>query len=156
MPYKSLETEEFKAIMKEHILKIIQYMFSSDQEFSVACEISKIHFEPLLPKEIHRSLPEITLFMLANYSFESARLENDFLSFEAGFGPENIGALVQIPLTSIRQIFVGEYPILINVAPSSTTEEISNEKVEEDDEDNSMNALLNNPENAKLLKKKKR
>jgi len=93
--------------------------------------------------------------MLANYSFESASLEDNYLSFEAGFGPENIGALVQIPITAIRQIFVGEYPILINVSPSSKTEEISDEKIEED-EDNSMNALLNNPENAKLLKKKKK
>jgi hypothetical protein len=156
MPHKSLETEEFKIIMKEHILKMITYMFSSNQEFSVACEISEIHFEPLLPKEIHDSLPEITLFMLANYSFESASLEDDFLSFEAGFGPANIGALVQIPITAIRQIFVGEYPILINVAPSSKIEEIPAENSEDEDEDNSMNALLNNPENAKLLKKKKK
>jgi hypothetical protein len=153
MPHKSLETEEFKAIMKEHILRLVKYMFSSNQEFSVACEISEVHFEPILPKEIHDSLPEITLFMLANYSFESASLENNFLSFEAGFGPENIGALVQIPISSIRQIFVGEYPILINVAPSSQ-EVVEDENME--DEDNSMNALLNNPENAKLLKKKKR
>ena len=153
MPYKSLETQEFKAIMKEHIVKTIKYMFSSDQEFSVACEISEVHFEPLLPKEIQRSLPEITLFMLANYSFESASLEENYLSFEAGFGSENIGALVQVPISSIKQIFVGEYPILINVVPSSPIEE----PVEEiKDEENSMNALLNNPENAKLLKKKKK
>jgi hypothetical protein len=154
MPHKSLETQEFKALMKEHILKIVKYMFSSNQEFSVACEISEIHFEPLLPSEILNSLPEVTLFMLANYSFESASLENNYLSFEAGFGPENIGALVQIPIASIRQIFVGEYPILINVAPSSQTEDVTEEIIE--DEDNSMNALLNNPENAKLLKKKKK
>jgi hypothetical protein len=153
MPHKSLETEEFKSIMKEHILRLVKYMFSSNQEFSVACEISEVHFEPILPRDIHDSLPEVTLFMLANYSFESASLENNFLSFEAGFGPENIGALVQIPITAIRQIFVGEYPILINVAPSSQ-EVVEDENME--DEDNSMNALLNNPENAKLLKKKKR
>jgi hypothetical protein len=153
MPHKSLETEEFKAIMKEHILRLVKYMFSSNQEFSVACEISEVHFEPILPRDIHDSLPEVTLFMLANYSFESASLENNFLSFEAGFGPENIGALVQIPITAIRQIFVGEYPILINVAPSSQ-EVVEDENME--DEDNSMNALLNNPENAKLLKKKKK
>jgi len=156
MPYKSLETQEFKAIMKEHLLKTITYLFSSSQEFSVACEISEVHFEPNLPHEIHESLPEVTLFMLANYSFESASLEDNYLSFEAGFGPENIGALVQIPVSAIRQVFVGEYPILINVSPSSKTEDIDDEKIEDEDEDNSMNALLNNPENAKLLKKKKK
>ena len=153
MPYKALETQEFKTLMKKHILKTIKYLFSSNQEFSVACEISAVNFEPILPKEIYHSLPEVTLFMLANYSFESASLEDEYLSFEAGFGPENIGALVQIPITSIRQMFVGEYPILINIAPSSPIKEVE-EEIE--DEENSMNALLNNPENAKLLKKKKR
>jgi hypothetical protein len=154
MPYKSLETEAFKRLMKEHTLKVIKYLFSSDQEFSVACEIRSVHFEPPLPTEIHRSLPEVTLFMLANYSFESASLNDEYLSFEAGFGPDNIGALVQIPITAIKQIFVGEYPILINVAPSSQAEDVTEEIIK--DEENSMNALLNNPENAKLLKKKKR
>ncbi len=153
MQYKILETEEFQTIMREHIVKIIQYMFDNNQEFSVACEVSEVKFEPALPHAIQQSLPEITLFMLANYSFESASLENEYLSFEAGFGPENIGALVQVPITTIKQIFMGEYPILINASPSSQVEEIK-EEVEE--EDNSMNALLNNPENAKLLKKKKR
>ena len=153
MPHKTLETQEFKTIMKEHIVKTINYMFSSNQDFSVACEISEVHFEPHLPENIYHSLPETTLFMLANYSFESASLENNYLSFEAGFGPENIGALVQVPISAIRQIFVGEYPILINISPSSHVEEIE-EDIE--DENNSMNALLNNPENAKLLKKKKK
>jgi len=153
MPHKTLETQEFKTIMKEHIVKTINYMFSSNQDFSVACEISEVHFEPHLPENIYNSLPETTLFMLANYSFESASLENNYLSFEAGFGPENIGALVQVPISAIRQIFVGEYPILINISPSSHVEEIE-EDIE--DKDNSMNALLNNPENAKLLKKKKK
>jgi len=153
MPHKTLETQEFKTIMKEHIVKTINYMFSSNQDFSVACEISEVHFEPHLPENIYNSLPETTLFMLANYSFESASLENNYLSFEAGFGPENIGALVQVPISAIRQIFVGEYPILINISPSSHVEEIE-EDIE--DENNSMNALLNNPENAKLLKKKKK
>ena len=153
MPHKTLETQEFKTIMKEHIVKTINYMFSSNQDFSVACEISEVHFEPHLPENIYNSLPETTLFMLANYSFESASLENNYLSFEAGFGSENIGALVQVPISAIRQIFVGEYPILINISPSSDIEDIE-ENIE--DENNSMNALLNNPENAKLLKKKKK
>ena len=83
--------------------------------------------------------------MLANYSFESATLNKEFLEFEAGFGSENFGAVVQIPLLAIKQIFVGEYPILINIASIP----------EEAEEIDSMSALLNNPENAKLLKRRK-
>ena len=154
MLLENLETQDFKTLMKEHILKTIEYMFNNNQEFGIACEISEVHFEPILPVELHSSLPEITLFMLANYSFESAALDENYLSFEAGFGAENIGALVQIPLLAIKQLFVGEYPVLMNVASSSEIEEREEEEVH--DEDNSMNALLNNPENAKLLKKSKK
>jgi hypothetical protein len=152
MSINNLETEAFKELMQEHILKTIEYMFNANQEFGIACEVSDVHFAPELPSEIGSSLPEITLFMLANYSFESATLDEDFLSFEAGFGSENFGALVQIPLLAIKQLFVGEYPILMNVA--SCKEEVVKEEIIE--EVDSMSALLNNPENAKLLRKSRK
>jgi len=149
MSVENLVTKEFRELMQNHILRTIEYMFNSNEEFGIACEVNKVHFSPELPTEIRESLPEITLFMLANYSFESASLDNEYLSFEAGFGNENFGALVQVPLLSIKQLFVGEYPVLMNIA--SPTEEIEEEVTTEID---SMSALLNNPENAKLLKKR--
>ena len=149
MPLENLETSKYKELMQNHILATIEYLFDANQEFGVACEISAVSFSPDLPSDLHESLPEITLFMLANYSFETASVDQHYLSFEAGFGPDNFGALVQIPLLAIKQLFVDEYPILLNVTSSS---EIKEEKKEEVD---SMSALLNNPENAKLLKKKK-
>ena len=154
MSLKNLQTKEFQELMQEHILKTIEYMFNNNQEFGVACEVSNVIFEPTLPKELHESLPEITLFMIANYSFESASLDEQNLSFEAGFGKENIGALVQIPILAIKQLFVEEYPVLMNISSLRQEEEIIEEE-EDHTEVNSMNALLNNPENAKLLKKKK-
>ncbi len=145
MPLDNLQQPPFQEIMQEHIFNTIEFLFKSNQEFGVACEIEYVSFDPSLPKEIQESLPEVTLFMLANYSFESSRLSEEELQFEAGFGSENFGSLVQIPLLAIKQIFVGEYPILINIAtPSEPVEEVD-----------SMSALLNNPENAKLLRKKK-
>jgi len=145
MPLDNLQQPLFQEIMQEHIFNTIEFLFKSNQEFGVACEIEHVTFEPYLPDEIQTSLPEVTLFMLANYSFESATLNEELLQFEAGFGSDNFGALVQIPLLAIKQIFVGEYPILINIAsPAEELEEVD-----------SMSALLNNPENAKLLKKKK-
>ncbi len=149
MPLKTLETSKYKEIIQNHILATIEYLFDANQEFGVACEISTVSFSPNLPNDLHESLPEITLFMLANYSFETASVDQYYLSFEAGFGPDNFGALVQIPLLAIKQLFVDEYPILLNVTSSN---EIKEEKKEEVD---SMSALLNNPENAKLLKKKR-
>jgi len=150
MSLENLETPQYKELMKEHILSTVEYLFNTNQEFGIACEISAVEFTPDLPKELRDSLPEVTLFMLANYSFETASISQENISFEAGFGTENFGALVTIPLLAIKQIFVAEFPILINIA--SPREHVEKEKEVEID---SMSALLNNPENAKLLKKKK-
>jgi len=149
MSLENLETFTYKNLMQNHILATIEYLFDANQEFGVACEISVVNFSPELPSDLQESLPEITLFMLANYSFETASVDQHYLSFEAGFGPDNFGALVQIPLLAIKQLFVEEYPILLNVTTSNRPTE------EEKEEVDSMSALLNNPENAKLLKKKK-
>lgn len=150
MSMKKLENSAYKELMKEHIYATVEYMFNEDQEFGVACETMNVSFEPNLPTDLRDSLPEVTLFMLANYSFETASIDTDYISFEAGFGAENFGALVHIPLLTVKQIFVEEYPILLNVA--SINEDVNKEKKAESID--SMAALLNNPENAKLLKRK--
>jgi len=149
MSMENLQNSKYQELMKEHILSTIEYMFDSNQEFGVACETVHVTFDPELPSELKESLPEVTLFMLANYSFETASIDAHYISFEAGFGAENFGALVHIPLLAVKQLFVDEYPILINVA--STDE---SQKEEETEVIDSMAALLNNPENAKLLKKR--
>lgn len=149
MSIENLETKEFREIMKEHILNTIEYMFDNNEEFGIACEIDAVYFNPELPIEIKESLPQITFFMLANYSFESASTDNEYLTFEAGFGTDNFGALVQVPLLSIKQLFVGEYPILINI--TSPAQDLEKEESVEVD---SMSALLKNPKNAKLIKKR--
>ena len=146
MPLDNLQKEPFKAIMQKHISNTIGFLFDENQDFGVACDIKYVEFQPMLPADIKDSLPSITLFMLANYSLESASLDERSLQFEAGFGSGNFGAVVYIPLLAIKQVFVGEYPILINI--TSPLEE-ERELVD------SMSALLNNPENAKLLKKRK-
>ena len=150
MSIENLNSSKYQELMQEHILATIEYLFESNQEFGVACETDNVNFEPNLPHDLRESLPEITLFMLANYSFETASIDIQHISFEAGFGPDNFGALVHIPLLAVKQIFVEEYPILINVVS------MNDEKVEEEKEESidSMAALLNNPENAKLLKRK--
>jgi len=75
MPFRSLESDNFKKIMQDHILNTIEYLFNEHQEFGVACEIEYVKFNPELPHDIQNALPEITLFMLANYSFESASID---------------------------------------------------------------------------------
>ena len=118
-----------------------------NSEFAIACEIEHITFTPELPANILETFKETVLFILSGYSFETAKLEEGYFSFEAGFGENNFGSTVTVPLLAIKQLFVGDNPIVMNFAQPHKKKEASAK--------NSMEALLNNPENKKLLKNKK-
>jgi len=137
----------YQELISSHLSQTILFLFENNQEFSLACETRFIHFEPELPREIMESFGESVLFILTGYTYQTAKLDEGYFSFEAGFGDENFGSLVTLPLLAIKQIFVGEYPIAINVSKATEPSDTSSNK--------SMEALLNNPENKKLLKKKK-
>jgi hypothetical protein len=147
MTINLFQTPEYKTLMQEHISRTIGYLFSKDQEFAIACDVKHVHFDPELPSEILKDFKETVLFVLSGYTYESSKLEGEYLSFEAGFGEENFGSTVTIPLLAIKQLFVGENPIILNLAQPTPKAEVSKQS--------SMEALLNNPENKKLLKKKK-
>jgi len=147
MTINLFQTKEYKTLMQEHITKTISYLFEKDQEFAIACEIRYIDFTPALPDDILESLKETVLFVLSGYTYETAKLEGENFSFEAGFGSENFGSTVTMPLLAIKQIFVGEHPLVFNLAQPAPKVELSKKS--------SMEALMNNPENKKLLKKKK-
>jgi hypothetical protein len=61
--------------------------------------------------------------------------------------------VVSVPLLAIKQIFVGDNPIVINLA--NPVIEGDKKKEGSASKKSSMEALLNNPENKKLLKNKK-
>ena len=141
------QTPEYKALMQEHIEKTIGYLFNKNQEFALACEIKYVNFNPELPSDIKDTFNETVMFVLSGYTYETAKLEEGYFYFEAGFGNDNFGSTVTVPLLAIKQLFVGDHPIVLNLAEPATKKKTSN--------NNSMEALLNNPENKKLLKKKK-
>jgi len=147
MTINLFQTPEYKALMEEHISKTIHYLFEKDSEFAIACDIEHISFSPELPSNVLETFKETVLFIISGYSFETSKLEEGYLSFEAGFGENNFGSTVTVPLLAIRQLFVGDNPIVMNFA-QPTKRKVASSK-------NSMEALLNNPENKKLLKKKK-
>jgi len=144
MTINLLQTPEYRDLMKDHITKTIEYLFNKNQEFAVVCEVSDINFYPELPENLKDTFKDTVLLMVANYSLESATLEENRFSFEAGFGEENFGSTVSMPLLAIKQVLLGEHPIVLNF---SKPEPVSGTRT-------SMEALLNNPENKKLLKKK--
>ncbi len=147
MTINLFQTPEYKALMQEHIEKTISYLFNKDQEFAIACEIKYVSFTPELPADIKDTFKETVMFILSGYTYESSKLEDGYFYFEAGFGNDNFGSTVTVPLLAIKQLFVEDHPIVLNLAEPKTKKKTSNKS--------SMEALLNNPENKKLLKKKK-
>ena len=150
MTINLFQTPEYKKLMEEHIEKTIAYLFHKNQEFALACEIKHVTFTPALPSEIKETFNETVLFVLSGYTYETAKLENGYFYFEAGFGSDNFGSTVAVPILAIKQLFVDDHPIVLNLA-----EHISKEEVSKVSKETSMEALLNNPKNKKLLKKKK-
>ncbi len=145
---------DYGALMQKHIQDLLIYFFEREQNFGILCKIEELSFDPVLPKEINDDFRPMTLFFLAGYTFESARIEHDYLVFEAGFGNENIGSFVTVPLLSIMQIIIDETPIFINLAQVKEVVEGKNHEVKPEGIKNSMSALLSNPENQKFMKKK--
>jgi len=150
MSLESFHTDTYKLLIQEHLYNTIGFLLENGIEFSIAAEIRHCTFSPELPHEITDAFESVVLFVMAGYTFESAHVDEEDFFFEAGFGTSGFGSQVTIPLLAIKQVFVDEYPIAINV-----TEPIR-EKAMQKNSNISMEALLNNPENKKLLKKSKK
>ena len=139
----------FSHEMKRHIKKTLELLLQSGTNFSILTNVAEVSFDPDLPQEISSTFKPITLFVLAGYTFESCVVDEWGISFEAGFGSDNYGSLVSVPLLSVLQVMVDETPILINLSveaekkPKPTSKGVKR----------SMEALLSNPENKKLFKK---
>jgi len=93
----------------------------------------------------------MTLVFLAGYTFDTARVDRDTLVFEAGFGTDNFGSFVTVPLLSIMQVIVDETPLLINLASFHRDTNVV-KKVDKGGVENSRASFLSNPENSKFLK----
>ena len=150
MPLESFHTDTYKLLIKEHLYNTVAFLLENGIEFSIAAEVRHCQFSPELPSEITTAFESVVLFVMAGYTFESAHLDEEHFFFEAGFGAEGFGSHVSIPLLAIKQIFVDEYPIAINIT------EPMREKATQTTVNRSMEALLNNPENKKLLQKSKK
>lgn len=145
-------TQSYQKLISSHLENTIHFLFENDQEFALACETEFLSFNPPLPQTILDGFGETVLFILTGYTYETSKIEDGEFSFEAGFGEENFGSHVSLPLLAIKQIFVGEYPITINI--STATAPHQEVDITQRDSSRSMEALLNNPKNKKLLKRK--
>jgi len=148
---KIIHDRDFTQLMKKNIQDLIILLFEKEQNFGILCKIEEITFYPELPDDITSEFRPLTLFFLAGYTFETAKIEDDMLVFEAGFGSDNFGSVVSVPLLSIIQVIIDETPILINLAVENK-EEKKSEKIDKKGVKNSMESFLSNPENSKFLK----
>lgn len=140
----------FNQLMKKHANEVVSFLLKEGINFSILTNIADVEFDPILPAEISQNFKPITMFFLAGYTFESTQLGIETMSFEAGFGSENFGSIVNVPMHAILQIIVEEIPVFINL---STPPKIEEKKPTQEGVKRSMNALMANPENQKLLKR---
>ncbi|EJC55672.1 hypothetical protein [Helicobacter pylori] len=99
---------ELRLLNNKHCIEYLQFLSKNHLSFNLLCERDAIDFSPKLPKEIHEKFGSLVLFILAGYTLESLMINAQSVQFEAGFGPNNIGSVVQVELPGIIQILIKE------------------------------------------------
>lgn len=149
-----IQDSAFAELMKNNIRDMIVHFFENNINFGVLCNIEDVSFDTVLPEDIASAFHPMTLFFLAGYTFDTARVLGDDLVFEAGFGSDNFGSVTTVPLLSIMQVVIDDTPVLINLATykkASLNVVSKNDKNDSSGVENSMNSFLSNPENSKFF-----
>jgi len=141
-----IESNDFKNIMIKQIYEMINFMLEKDSEFAITVNVEGATFSPTLPTSIEKKLSKFSLFVLSNYTYSTIKIDEKVISFEAGFGTENFGSTVTIPLESIFQIVIEDSILLIN--PVATVEKFNDSS--KASLHKSINVFKNNPNNQKF------
>jgi hypothetical protein len=112
-----IQNSDFQKLKEKHAKELLFFLLDNvTDEFSILCNLEGIEFEPELPAHIKSAFKDVILFVLANYTLSTAKIEGENLIFEAGFGEENFGSVVTVPIGNIIQILQEDTPLFINVA----------------------------------------
>lgn len=139
-----LKNGDFLELSSNNIKNILEFLLENRVHFGIVANLKEIEFNPILPKHIVDKLSIFSLFSLSGYTFESAFLDKNELSFEAGFGEENFGSHLKVPYNSILQVIVEENIIAINLTATIQKESKNKKK-------NSFEVFKSNPKNKKFL-----
>ncbi|GAA7396467.1 hypothetical protein MM0347_06060 [Helicobacter pylori] len=153
---------ELRLLNNKHCIEYLQFLSKNHLSFNLLCEREAIDFSPKLPKEIHEKFGSLVLFVLSGYTLESLMVDAKSVQFEAGFGPNNIGSVVQVELPGIIQILIkekNENIVLFNRCDSlelfqkeePTTQEPKNDERESKEWLDSKEALFSNSKNRAIL-----
>lgn len=140
-----IENEEYKDLVEKQIKENILFLLEKNQEFSITANIEPITFTPELPTVIKSHMNKFSLFILSNYTYTTIQIDDEYMSFEAGFGNENFGSVVKLPLYAIFQIIVDESILYLNSV--ATVEKFNYIKKR-----SSFDVFKNNPNNKKFDK----
>ncbi|MGL2594081.1 hypothetical protein ACQJ6B_02245 [Helicobacter pylori] len=154
--------KELRLLNNKHCVEYLQFLSKNHLSFNLLCERDAIDFSPKLPKEIHEKFGSLVLFVLAGYTLESLMIDAQSVQFEAGFGPNNIGSVVQVELPGIIQILIkekNENIVLFNRCDSLELfqkEELSLQEPKKDERESkewldSKEALFSNSKNRAIL-----
>ena len=150
MIFNIIEDKQYKNMVEDQIYEVIEFLLSKNEEFSISANIKGVSFNPQIPATISENFPQYTLFTLANYTYTTIELTQTDISFETGFGAENFGSVVTIPLYAIFQIVLEESILFLN--PTATVAKYFITKKEQlDQETRSKNAFMLNKKNRDLL-----
>ena len=150
MIFNIVEDINYRDMLEGQIFEVIEYLINKDEEFSITANINGVDFSPVIPDSISKNFSHFTLFTLSNYTYESIVLTQKSITFEAGFGSENFGSHVTIPLYAIFQIVIEESILFLN--PTATVEKyFEKDEIEEEQVSRSMNAFTMNKKNKDLL-----
>ena len=130
----------FRDLKAKHATEILSVLLERNEPFNILAHLPAISFNPALPEYITSQFTDTIIFAIANYTLESAHINDNNFIFEAGFGEENIGSVVTVPIDSIIQITQEEIPLFINVTATLPKQE------------KPKNPFALNPRNKKFIK----
>ena len=113
---KIVYDKDYRKLLSEQLKEQLMFLIKNNQEFLIIVNMDGVEFNPPLPEEIMSAFSKDMMpFAIAGYTFKSAYIENDTFIFEAGFGSENIGAMVYIEIDRIYQIAIEDNLTFINI-----------------------------------------
>jgi hypothetical protein len=132
MLYNVIQSNEYKELTSKQVQELLYFLQNNNEEFDVTANVDGMSFHPPLPEPIKEQFVQFTLFSLANYTFQSLKIEENYITFEAGFGEENFGSVCTIPFFAIFQISINNSILFVN--PCATVEKYFIPEIDEEEQ----------------------
>lgn len=154
MENKLFFNKKLRKAMEKNCENTIEFLVGENIDFFITVEKDVVEYNPNLPSNILPDNNDFVIFHVINYGLENIHFENNNVVVEMGFGSENFGSTLTIPLWSIFQINIGNHiqkePMFINILGIKATSIKENIKLK-NGVDKSKNIFMNNPANKDLI-----